>query len=107
MILKKIWKKYLLLFGIIFAQIAFLPYPNLVLFWVLINQDAAMALLAGFILDLYSPWPFGINMFAFIILVYFFNYLSRKLFKPNYLYYIIIGIISVGYNFIFNALLKT
>lgn len=65
-----------------------------------------MAWLGGFILDLYSPWPFGINMFAFMGLVLLFNFLTRKILKPNFLYYILIGVIAVCYNFLFMLLFK-
>ncbi|OIO16169.1 MAG: hypothetical protein COX44_03250 [Candidatus Portnoybacteria bacterium CG23_combo_of_CG06-09_8_20_14_all_37_13] len=101
---EKIWKKYLILFGIELVQIAFLPHPNLALFYVLLSQNLILAFSGGFILDLYSPWPFGINMLVFTALTMLFDYLSRKLFKRNYLYYLIIGLISISYNFLFNAL---
>jgi len=102
----KIWRKYLILFGIALIQISFLPHPNLALFYVLLSQNLILAFSGGFVLDLYSPWPFGVNIIAFTALTMLFDYLSHKLFERNYLYYLIIGLISVGYNFLFNALFK-
>jgi len=101
----KTWKKYLLLLIISLVQITFLPYPNLVLFFVLIDRSLVIALLGGFILDFFSPWLFGINMIAFMLLVLLFSFLIRKIIRPNYIYYVIVGIISICYNFLFNALI--
>ena len=103
-LIQKTWKKYLLLLIIIFLQIAFISHPNLVLFYVLISQSIFMGFLGGFILDLYSPWPFGINMLAFMALILIFNYLSKKYIRPGLIYYLIIGLISIVYNFLFLAI---